>query len=666
MHSLLPRLLNRLLSLRNRHFFGLDVLLLCITPTLALALRTDGWSVQPAGWDVLTRYIPGLVIYTAIALVIRLIVFYRHDLYSRYWRYASIEELDQIGWAVFVSTVIIGATVVLSRTPLIAQTGFPLSNFPRSVVFIDALLVLFLLGGLRFSVRLATRRQREENGSPAKRALIMGAGDAGTMTAREMRSSRRTGFDPIAFIDDDPAKKGLRIHGIPVLGNRHDIPSIVQKYNIHHIIIAIPTASGGEIREIVRISEQAGAQTKILPGIYELLDGSINVSHLRNVEIEDLLRREPVETDVAAVRQLLQGKRVLITGGGGSIGSELCRQIRRCRPAELIVLGHGENSIFEIENELRRLEAREQSASPMTIHAVIADVRFKERVRVILEQYRPDVVFHAAAHKHVPLMEENPAEAITNNVMGTRNVLEAALVTGVERFILISTDKAVNPTSVMGASKRAAELLVHRAAQRSGRAYAAVRFGNVLGSRGSVVLTFKQQIAAGGPVTVTDPEIKRFFMTIPEAVQLVLQAGVLGHGGEVFLLDMGEPVKIVDLARDLIELSGLEVGRDIDITFTGLRPGEKLYEELFVDGEDYARTQHAKIFIAANASSFVPNGLDEAIAALEQAARMNDRDAIVRSLQELIPEFRPPLPPQGSEPLHVNAAPQPTFRTLTQ
>lgn len=665
-HNVLPRLLNRLLALRNRHFFGLDVLLLCVTPTLALALRTDGWSVQPAGWDVLTRYIPGLVIYTTIALIVRVVVFYRHDLYSRFWRYASIDELDQIGWAVFESSVVIGVIVLLSRTPLVAQTGFPLAHFPRSVVFIDALLVLFLLGGLRFSVRLATRWQQGENGGRGKRALIMGAGDAGAMTAREMRASNRVGFNPIGFIDDDPVKKDMRIHGIPVLGNRHDIPSIVQSYKVHHVIIAMPTAPGREIREIVRICEQAGVQTKILPGIYELLDGSVNYSHLRDVEIEDLLRREPVETDVAAVRQLLQGKRVLVTGGGGSIGGELCRQIRRCRPAEIIVLGHGENSVFEISNELRRLEARELSGSPVAIRAVIADVRFRGRIQAVLDQYRPDVVFHAAAHKHVPLMEENPAEAITNNVLGTRNMLDAALAAGVERFILISTDKAVNPTSIMGASKRTAELLVHRAARQSGRAYAAVRFGNVLGSRGSVVLTFKQQIAAGGPVTVTDPAMERFFMTIPEAVQLVLQAGVMGHGGEVFLLDMGEPVKIIDLARDLIALSGLEIGQDIDITYTGLRPGEKLYEELFVEGEDYTRTQHAKIFIAANASAFVPNGLDEAITALEQAALINDRDAIVRSLQNLIPEYHPLLATKEGEPFRAHANPQPTLRPLVQ
>lgn len=636
--TVLPRLLDRLLSMRNRHFFGLDVLLLCVTPTLALAMRTDGWSVQPAGWDALSRYIPGLVVYTALALLIRLAVFYRHELYSRYWRYASIDELDQIGWAVFVSTAIIGVIVLLSRTPFIAQTGFPLWNFPRSVVFIDALLVLFLIGGVRFSVRLATRWQRGESNGPIKRALIMGAGDAGAMTVREMRASNRIDFDPIGFVDDDPEKKDIRIHGIPVLGNREDIPDLVQKHKIDYVVIAMPTAPGKEIREIVRICEQADVQTKILPGIYELLDGTVNVSHLRDVEIEDLLRREPVKTDVAGVQKLLQGKRVLITGGGGSIGSELCRQIRRCRPAEMIILGHGENSVFDIYNELIRLEAKEKSSRPMLIHAVIADIRFGERIQAILAEYRPQVVFHAAAHKHVPLMELNPAEAITNNVLGTRNLLHAAQGVGVERFVMISTDKAVNPTNIMGASKRAAELLVHQTALITGKPYVAVRFGNVLGSRGSVILTFKQQIETGGPVTVTHPEMTRYFMTIPEAVQLVLQSAVMGTGGEVFVLDMGDPVRIVDLAQDLITLSGMEVGTDIDIVFSGVRPGEKLYEELFIPGEEYHRTHHAKIYIAANAGSFVKPTLDETIDRLIDAATRADDAAMLNCLQALIPE----------------------------
>ncbi|MGB4872412.1 MAG: nucleoside-diphosphate sugar epimerase/dehydratase, partial [Candidatus Promineifilaceae bacterium] len=369
---------------------------------------------------------------------------------------------------------------------------------------------------------------------------------------------------------------------------------------------------------------------------YELLDGAVSVKQLREVQIEDLLRREPVQTDVAAVQALLAGKRVLVTGGGGSIGSELCRQVWRCGPAQLILLGHGENSVFEAYHDLRRLGV---PADRLT--ALIADVRFPELIHSLLKQHRPDIIFHAAAHKHVPLMEQNPAEAITNNVLGTRNLLQAALAANVERFVMISTDKAVKPTSVMGASKRVAELMVHRTAQQSGRPYVAVRFGNVLGSRGSVVLTFQKQIAAGGPVTVTDPQMTRFFMTIPEAVQLVLQASVLGSGGEVFVLDMGEPVKIVDLARDLIELSGLEEGRDIDIVYTGLRPGEKMYEELFIPGEDYQRTRHQKIFIAANASRLVPVDLEDGLNALAVSAQRNDREAILRGLCHLIPEYEP-------------------------
>lgn len=648
------RLIKHMLSLRNRHFFSLDILLLLLTPTLALVLRTDGLNVQPRGWDVLTVYVPGLLVYTGLSLAVRLTIFYRFGLYSRYWRYASIEELDQISWAVFVSSAALGLIVLLSRTSFVAQTGFPLWNFPRSIVFIDALLVLFLLGGLRFSVRLANRWQRG-GGHPGQRALIMGAGDAGALTAREMRASNRIGFDPIGFLDDDSSKKGMRIHGIPVLGNRHDIPRLVQSQKIKYVIIAMPTAPGKEIRDIVRICEQAGVETKILPGIYELLDGTVNVSHLRDVDIEDLLRREPVKTDVAGVQNLLQGKRVLVTGGGGSIGSELCRQIRRCRPAEIIIVGHGENSVFEIYNELCRLEAKERSPRPLAVYAVIADIRFAHRIHAIMEHYRPHVIFHAAAHKHVPLMEGNPSEAITNNVLGTRNLLQAAQRVDVERFVMISTDKAVNPTNVMGASKRAAELLVHQAALFTGKPYVAVRFGNVLGSRGSVILTFKQQIAAGGPVTITHPDMTRYFMTIPEAVQLVLQSAVMGRGGEVFVLDMGDPVKIMDLARDLITLSGLEVGADIDIAVTGMRPGEKLYEELFVPGENYERTEHHKIFIATNASSFVKPTLDQGIDTLISAAERMDEPAILRQLQKLIPEAQ--LTSAGEQVLNGHANP---------
>ena len=638
------RLINRLLALRNRHFLGLDLLLLVCSPWLAFAVRTDGLSSQPAGWDNLPQFTVGLITYTALALVVRLVIFYRFGLYRRYWRYASIEELDQIAWAVFLSSTILVVLVLLSRLPAVAATGFPLWNFPRSVVLIDGLLVLLLVGGVRFSVRLATRRQPSLQGKPARRVLIVGAGDAGAMIVRELRKNGALGLEPVGFIDDDPFKQHVRIHGVPVLGNRADIVETVHEYKISQVIIAMPTANGATIREIVRICDQAGVRAQIVPGLGELLDGRASISHLRDVRIEDLLRRESVQTDVEAVAGLLKGKRVLVTGGGGSIGSELCRQIWRCGPSELILLGHGENSIFDIHNELRGVEPGnvdgQMSNSDPQLIPVIADIRFGERIRQVFETYQPQVVFHAAAHKHVPLMEMNPGEAVSNNVLGTANVSAAALAVDVERFVMISTDKAVNPTSIMGVSKRCAEMIVHRAARISGKPYVAVRFGNVLGSRGSVVLTFQRQIAAGGPVTVTHPEMTRYFMTIPEAVQLVLQAAVLGSGGEVFVLDMGEPVRIADLAQDLIELSGLRVGEDIEIVYSGMRPGEKLFEELFIPGERYERTRHEKIFLAANAGHLIPDELDGRLAALFATAQLANDAAIVECFRTLVPEFQ--------------------------
>lgn len=610
-----------LLKLRNRHFFLLDCLVLLVTPTIALALRLDTWQFSRSFW-------PGLLLYTLLGLVLRPFIFRRFGLYSRYWRYAGIDELVQLGTAVVVSTLLL-TIIVLAL--LIFQ---PLA-FARSVLLIDGLLVLVGIGLVRFSVPFASNyRQVPLSGS--KRVLIMGAGDAGEMVARELQKYPQYGLHPVAFLDDNPAKHHLRIRGLPVAGSRKDIPRLVAQFNVDQIILAMPTAAGDVIREIVGICELLNVETKIVPALHEILGGRIRATQLRSVQIEDLLRREPVHTDIQAVRELIAGRRVLVTGGGGSIGSELCRQLLYCGPSELIILGHGENSVFEIFHELRRLNLHGPQLTPL-----IADVRFPERLQLLFNQYRPQVVFHTAAHKHVPLMESNPSEAITNNVLGTRNLLRAAEASGVERFVMISTDKAVNPTSVMGASKRVAELLVHQAARRSGRPYVAVRFGNVLGSRGSVVLTFQRQIAAGGPITVTDPEIKRFFMTIPEAVQLVLQAAVLGHGGEVFVLDMGEPVKIVDLARDLVRLSGLEVGSDIKIEYIGLRPGEKLFEELFVPGEEYRRTAHEKIFIAGNASSFIPHNLDGSLEALATAAARSDGAAIRRGLRQLVPEYEP-------------------------
>ncbi len=611
-----------ILNFRNRHFFILDGLVLLLTPLAALMLRLDTVTVPE-------KFVAGLIGYTAVALIVRLAVFYWFGLYQRYWRYASIEEVVQIGLAVSTATLLLLLLFIGSRAI------YPYL-FPRSIPFIDGLLTLIFVGGTRLSVRVMASGWYGAQPDGDSRVLIMGAGDAGAIVVRELQRSPHRGLTPIGFVDDDVRKQGIRIHDVPVLGGRGDIARLIPQFGIDRVIIAMPTAPGSIIREIVTICEKAGVKTQMIPDIYELLDGTLHVNQIRDVDIEDLLRREPVQTDTAAVRELIAGQRVLITGGGGSIGGELCRQVMLAEPAELIVVGHGENSVFEIFHELRRLRPDGPKITPL-----IADTRFPDRINQIFERVRPQIVFHAAAHKHVPLMERNPAEAITNNVLGTRNLLNAALANDVGHFVMISTDKAVNPTSVMGVSKRTAELLVHQAARKSKRPYVAVRFGNVLGSRGSVVLTFKKQIAAGGPITVTHPEIVRFFMTIPEAVQLVLQAAVLGSGGELFVLDMGEPVKIVDLARDLIELSGLEVGRDIEIRYTGLRPGEKLYEELFIPGESYQRTRHDKIFIAANASNFVPEGLDTAVNDLISAAQCDNREAILQQFKRLVPEFEP-------------------------
>jgi FlaA1/EpsC-like NDP-sugar epimerase len=635
---------------RNRHFFVVDAIGLALIPAIALILRTDLVSA-------IAGYFPYLVRYSIFNLLLCLSVFYAFGLYSRYWRYASIDELVQIALAVMTATALVSSA-------FFGSYAFELNIFdlPRSISLICGLLTLFWVGGSRFSVRLGERRRQPRSSGPTRRVMVMGAGDAGAMIVREMQRNEQLGMTAVAFVDDDRRKRGVRIYGVPVLGGREDIPRLAQRLKVKLVIIAMPTASGKTIREIVAACEKAGVQTKIIPGIYELLDGRVHVNQLRDVAIEDLLRREPVETDTAAVQELIRGKRVLVTGGGGSIGSELCRQIIRFQPVEIVILGHGENSVFAIHNELlkiasnqpyadpvsklsngngQHLSAEMTPARPVAIYPVIADIRFPRRIHALFEQYRPQIVFHAAAHKHVHLMEMNPSEAITNNVLGTRNLLEAATATGVQHFVMISTDKAVNPVGIMGASKRAAELLVRQAAFESNRPYVAVRFGNVLGSRGSVIHSFKHQIATGGPVTVTHPEMRRYFMTIPEAVQLVLQAAALGQGGEVFLLDMGEPVKIMDLARDMIELSGLEVGHDIDIIFSEPRPGEKLFEELFLTDEEYERTRHEKIFIASSAGRFNPQNLATTLTLLEEAADCRNETAIREQLQRLIPEYRP-------------------------
>ncbi len=627
--------LDRVLEgLRNRHFLVLDLLIFCVTSVLAIWLRMDGIENQ-IGFFYAIHYADSLALYTLVATLLRWAVFIPFGLYSRYWRYASVDEVAQIILAVATATLLI--TLVFFG--ILRPFGLLNVSFPRSIPLLDGVLVLLAVGGSRYSLRFIERlRQRRRHRRDVEtRVVILGAGDAGAMIAREMQANPRLGLNPAIFLDDNPRKHGAVIHGVRVVGDRFCLADAVARYQVQQAIIAIPTAPGKTIRELTRLCQEANVPVKTVPGIFELLDGSVTVNQLRNVDIVDLLRREPVVTDLLEVVRLLAGKRVLVTGAGGSIGSELCRQIAPCKPARLILVGHGENSLFDIANDLRQAHAN------MDLHVVVADIRDANRMQTVFRQYAPQIIFHAAAHKHVPLMEENVEEAVTNNVQGTHCLLAHAERHQVEQFILISSDKAVNPTSVMGATKRIGELLVQEAALRTGHTFATVRFGNVLGSRGSVVPFFKQQIARGGPVTVTHPEICRYFMTIPEAVQLVLQAATLARGGEIFVLDMGRPIKIVDLARDLIRLSGFEEGRDIDIVFTGLRPGEKLYEELFGDGEAPCRTSHEKILAVAGQKA--PKQFRDLHACIDElicAAQVGDVVGTRQLLHRIVPELHGP------------------------
>jgi FlaA1/EpsC-like NDP-sugar epimerase len=589
--------MNSILGLRNRYFFMLDVLALLFIPALALTLRLDRLNWRP-------QFGQALILYTIVALLIRVPIFYGLGLYRRYWCYAGVNDLMLALIAVGLSTTVLTVIFVSAQASL---ARYSLAS-PRTLPLLDGMLTCLIIGGSRLGLRgLYHWRRQRHCVVGGRRVLVVGAGEAGTLVVREMRASPQLDMEPVAFVDDDPAKVGKRIQGLPVLGASGDIPKLVDRYQIQRIIVAIPSAPLRRQREIIAMCEQTGVATHNLPGIYEILAGHKTISRLPQIDINRLLHREPIVIDPTEVAAYLAGATVLVTGAGGSIGSELCRQIARFNPAEVILLGHGENSIFEIGLDLRL------SFPDLVAPQVIVDVRDQQRVNWVIEKYRPDVIFHAAAHKHVHLMEANVTEAITNNVLGTQNVLRAAEQYGVERFIFISTDKAVNPTSIMGATKRLAELLVVAAAQRSGRAYMAVRFGNVLGSRGSVVPVFQRQIAAGGPLTVTHPDMCRYFMTIPEAVQLVLQASELGQGGEIFVLDMGQPVRILDLATDLIELSGLEPGRDIKIVYTGIRPGEKLNEKLFLESEDYQRTKHSKIFVATDGNAVEAEMLEQVV-----------------------------------------------------
>lgn len=618
-------------KIRNHHFILIDLISFLFTPVIVIFLRYEGNFA-------FGLYANELLIITAIFILIKFMIFLLLGIYRRFWKLASIDELAHL--------IIVGLYIILAEVLALGILRISdLMNFdvlPYSLAFLDAFVTMMFVSSSRFSIRLlerAVQRISLKNGN-GTRVLIVGAGAAGVMVASEIQSGFKQNIVPVGFIDDDISKINLRIRGLSVLGPIEKLPDLIFEHSIKKIIIAMPTASGKLIRKINQICSGIDVQIQTLPSIYEIIDGKVNINKLRNIHIEDLLRRETVKPDDSEINKLLEGKTLLISGAGGSIGSEIVRQIIKTHPDKIIILGHGENSIFEIEQELKdKVLQKEFSMNNSKVIPVIADIKDKQALNEILDRYKPDVVFHAAAHKHVPLMEFNPFEAVKNNVLGSKNLIESSINYGIKKFILISSDKAVNPTNVMGATKRIAELIVLEAGRKNNSNFSVVRFGNVLGSRGSVVHTFQKQINAGGPITITHPEIMRYFMTIPEAVQLVLQAFALSKGVEVFVLDMGSPIKIVDLAQDMVRLAGLKLGIDIEIKFTSLRPGEKLFEELFIAGEKYEKTQHTKILIAKNASDYVPENLDTKIEGLLTFDKGIDTSVLLNKIKSIIPEF---------------------------
>jgi FlaA1/EpsC-like NDP-sugar epimerase len=611
------------LHIRNRYVLIGDLILIVLCVLASYALRLE---LGP----IFSYYLPSAYYMIVVALVTTPLVYRAFGLYRRMWIYASIQDLKVIFTAVMAASVIVAAVMILLFT-LGAFQGFP-----RSVIIIYALLSVLAVGGLRFALRILAESRffvdTERLPSHQKHILIVGAGDAGALVLREIQKNKNLNMKAVGFLDDNPDKQKQQLLGVPVIGMIDDLKKVLNQKHVDEVLIAIPSAPGKVVRLVADVCHEKGMPFRTMPGIYELLGGKINISRLREIEISDLLRRQPTQMMDEQIGQILHEETVLVTGAGGSIGRELCRQISRWEPKELLLLGHGENSIFESFLELQ------ESFPNLALRPLIADIRDEKRIGDLFEQYKPGVVFHAAAHKHVPMMEVNVPEAVTNNIFGTESVILGAEKSGIERFVMISTDKAIRPANVMGGTKRIAEMIVLDAAKRTGKPYSVVRFGNVLGSRGSVVPLFKRQIATGGPITVTHPDMKRYFMTIPEAVYLVLQAASLGEGGEAFLLNMGEQVKIVDLAEDLIRLSGLEPGKDIEIVFTGIRPGEKLSEDLWEEGHTFQPTRHPDIFrLNGQDQQLSGRGLKTALKRLKDLAINGESDQLINYLDEIIP-----------------------------
>jgi FlaA1/EpsC-like NDP-sugar epimerase len=633
--------LAKVLFARTRVYkVGVDACLFIAAFYLAFEFKLDGgWrEFETTFW----AFLPAV-------LLVKLLFQAYFGSYRSIWRYSSLSDMGSLARASAVScATVLGMAFVLS----------PYFAMPRSLPLIDAAIALVFVSGARATVRLLHEAAmeaegesmlkalfRSRRGKRGRRVLVVGAGDGGDMVIREMFRNRRMNYEPVGFVDDDPRKQEQMIHGIPVLGTCEDIPEIVEEFRIKEVLIAIPSAKGQAVRRIVDLCQKTQATFKIIPDLSRIREGDFALHELRDVQVEDLLGREVAEIDLSLISAYLRGKRVLVTGAGGSIGSELCRQILKFQPAEIQLLGRGENSIFEVHNELSK------KARFTRLVQIIGDVINKKKLEGIFAIYRPQIVFHAGADKHVPLMETNPDEAVFNNIVGTKNVLEVSNAYRVERVVVISTDKAVNPTSVMGCCKRVAELLV-RSDLYPNTVAVAVRFGNVLGSRGSVIPYFRQLIAQGGPLTVTHKDIRRFFMTIPEASGLVIQAGAMGKGGEIFVLDMGEPIRIWDLAENMVRLAGLEPGKDIEIREVGLRAGEKLDEELSFGFEKLEPTQHPKITCVNGSGGDSERLLAEIKVLTEKALRM-DYPGIRSGLKRIVPEYHPYDQPE--EPALVSA-----------
>ncbi|WP_438444677.1 polysaccharide biosynthesis protein [Gorillibacterium sp. sgz5001074] len=609
-----------------------DTLIIALSVIAAYLLRFD---------FTINESFVGTIPYVTGSLVLFTLCFLAYNkIYKSLWRYTSVSNVLSIA-----KSIMFAACAFFVLHNFVVHYFYVDLVVPRSIYLLYCMIASITLGGSRIFWK-AIKDTHSRKSPHQLETMIVGAGDAGALVLKELKTEK-SDFYPVCFVDDDPKKQGMEILGIPVAGHRMNIESIVQQRKIKIIILALPSASKSEIAEILEISKRTGCSIKILPRINDIFSGKISINMIRDVDVEDLLGREPVKVDFQEIKHYIIGQTVLVTGAGGSIGSELSRQIASFSPKKLLLLGHGENSIYDIELELRK------KYPDLAIEPIIADIQDFDRIEHVFSTYSPKIVFHAAAHKHVPLMEKNPIEAIKNNVFGTKNVAECSHLYGVARFVMISTDKAVNPTNVMGATKRIAEMLIQSINAISETQFVAVRFGNVLGSRGSVVPVFKKQIQEGGPVTVTHPEMVRYFMTIPEAVQLVLQAGTQAEGGEIFVLDMGKPVKISTLATDLIRLSGLEPNKDIDIVYTGIRPGEKLFEEILTSEEGTGVTKHDRIFVGKITGVPAKESLDFHLRKFDKFFNKKDVNEealleIKRLLHQLVPTYKWNMESAGS------------------